>query len=589
MLARLKKLNFMSPIRMLNERVSLVRIHCNMFCLALPLLLLSGPASKAAPESSPVARWDRFEKSFESSASYGNPAQEATLQAVFVSPSGATNRIYGFWDGGSTWRLRFAPNQTGKWTYRTICSDEKNTGLHGKSGEFTCTAASGKNQFSQHGPVQVSADRRYLAHDDQTPFFWLGDTAWNGPLLSTTDEWDLYLKERVRQKFTGVQWVATQFRAAPDGDKEHHLAYTGPTNKIVINPAFFQRLDQKVDAMNQAGLLSAPVLLWAINGGSNPQVNPGVALPEDQAILLARYMVARWGGNDVLWILAGDGDYHGAKAERWKRIGRAVFENISHAPVTMHPSGMQWVWDEFKDEKWYDIVGYQSGHGDDDATLKWMTEGPSTEYWTHLPHRPFINLEPPYEKHVAYQSKKPHTPESVRRAMYWSLLNTPTAGVTYGGHGVWGWDDGTKPPTDHPSTGTPLPWQKGLTMPAAEQMKFLYDFFTTNDFWRLRPTPMFVVNQPGAEKPGHFVAAARSDQKDLMVVYVPEDRTVEIKLDSLPPSPNVTWVNPRTGENSPAVAVVTTSTCQFPTPSEGDWILVMKTQTEKEKEQPAGK
>jgi hypothetical protein len=45
----------------------------------------------------------------------------------------------------------------------------------------------------------------------------------------------------------------------------------------------------------------------------------------------------------------------------------------------------------------------------------------------------------------------------------------------------------------------------------------------------------------------------------------------------MPPSPNVTWFNPRTGEKSPAVAVVTANTCQFPTPSEGDWILFMKT------------
>ena len=60
-----------------------------------------------------------------------------------------------------------------------------------------------------------------------------------------------------------------------------------------------------------------------------------------------------------------------------------------------------------------------------------------------------------------------------------------------------------------------------------------------------------------------------------MVVYVPEDRTVEVKLDLMPESPTVTWVNPRTGERSPAVAVVTASTCQFPTPAEGDWVLLM--------------
>jgi len=575
----MKSLDFMSPLKMFHEYINAKALRT---ALGLSVLLFCGRAN-AASEVSSIPKWDRFEKSFESSVSYGNAPQEASLQVVFVSPSGENKRTYGFWDGGSTWRVRFAPDQEGKWTFKTICSDENNKGLHSQSGAFTCTVPRGKTRFSQHGPVGISADQRYLAHQDQTPFFWLGDTAWNGPLLSTTDEWNLYIKERTRQKFTAVQWVATQFRAAPEGDKNHQLAFTGPTNKIVINPAFFQRLDEKVDALNKAGLLSVPVMLWAINGGTNPQVNPGVSLPEDQAILLARYMVGRWGGNDVAWILAGDGDYRGENAERWKRIGRAVFGNISHAPVTIHPGGMQWVWNEFKDEAWYDIVGYQSGHGDDDATLKWMTEGPSTDYWTHLPHRPFINLEAPYENHLAYQSKKPHTADSVRRALYWSLLNTPTAGVTYGGHGVWGWDNGTKPPTDHPSTGTPMPWQKALTMPGAEQIKYLHDFFTTNDFWRLRPTPMFVVNQPGAEKPARFVAAARTDQKDLMIVYVPEDRTIEIKLDSLPPSPNVTWINPRTGENSPAVAVVTTSTCQFPTPSEGDWLLVMRTQTEKER------
>jgi len=170
----------------------------------------------------------------------------------------------------------------------------------------------------------------------------------------------------------------------------------------------------------------------------------------------------------------------------------------------------------------------------------------------------------------------------MRRAMYWILLNSPTAGVTYGAHGVWGWDDGKNPPVDHPTTGTPMPWQKALLMPGAEQMKNLVDFFTSIDFQRLRPTPGFVVNQPGATNAAHYVAAARTDRKDLMIVYIPEDRTIEIKLDSLPPSPNITWVSPKTGERSPAVAVVTANTVQFPTPAEGDWILLMTSNKPKE-------
>jgi hypothetical protein len=127
-----------------------------------------------------------------------------------------------------------------------------------------------------------------------------------------------------------------------------------------------------------------------------------------------------------------------------------------------------------------------------------MTTGPPSKDWTLEPRRPFINLEPPYEHHLAYQSRTPIAPETVRRAIYWSLLNAPTAGVSYGGHGVWGWDDGTKPPTDHAGTGTPLPWKQALVMPAAEQMAHVAEIFTSIDFWRLRPAPQVLAEQPGS-------------------------------------------------------------------------------------------
>src|SRR4029453_12487886 len=102
----------------------------------------------------------------------------------------------------------------------------------------------------------------------------------------------------------------------------------------------------------------------------------------------------------------------------------------------------------------------QSGHGDDDNTLRWLVAGPPAQYWKLEPPRPFINLEPPYEYHIAYQSRERIPPFQTRRALYWSLLIAPTAGVTYGGHGVWGWDDGTRTPVAHPNTGAPLPWRE---------------------------------------------------------------------------------------------------------------------------------
>ncbi len=548
-----------------------------LFALTLTAVLLVAAGCATSGRLIVVSKWDRFEQTFASAVVYTNPVQEAELKLSLTSPSGEQRTVRGFWDAEQTWRVRFAPNEVGKWSYVTACSDRSNAGLHGQTGGFVCTAATLKTRFGQNGPVRVSLDRHYLMHEDRTPFLWLGDTAWNGALLSTPEEWNLYIRERVRQKFTAVQFVCTQWRAAPDGDREHQLAFTGHQS-IWIEPKFFQRLDQKLDALNRAGLLSAPVLLWAIGGGANPLVNPGHTLPEDQAILLARYMVARWQANDVVWILPGDGDYRGANAERWKRIGRAVFAEAPHAPVMLHPGGMHWNLPDFRDEKWLDLLGYQSGHGDNDQTLRWIFSGPPATDWKQEPARPFLNLEPPYENHLAYHSKKPHSPEAVRRALYWSLLNGPTAGVSYGGHGVWGWDDGAKPPTDHAGTGVPLPWQQALLMPAAEQMVHLSGFFNSIDFWRLRPAPGVLSVQPGDKEPRRYLAAAKSEAGDLLVVYSPEERTVELKLDSLPPNFISSWHNPRTGEKAPVVAVVNDKSIQFATPGEGDWLLLLRTE-----------
>ena len=524
-----------------------------------------------------VPRWGRFERAFTSAKTYENPLQDITLRVAFTAPSGHAHTVDGFWDGGATWRVRFAPGEPGDWSYLTSCSDDTNDGLHHQSGAFACAEGGGATPFERHGPIQLADDWRSLAHADGTPFLWLADTAWNGPLCSTSEEWNDYLGERVRQGFTAVQWVTTNWLASPDGDREGQRAFGGH-ERISINPRFYQRLDARLDALNAAGLLGAPVLLWAAEWRELEvnNTNPGFALPVDQATLLACYMVARWGAHHVVWVLNGDGDYRGPKAERWRRIGRALFGGREHAPVVLHPNGMNIPTNEFQDETWLDMVGYQSGHGDDGPTLRWLCTGPPAHDWQLGPPRPFINLEPPYENHIAYQSRQPHSPFSTRRALYWSLLIAPTAGVTYGGHGVWGWDDGSGPPVAHPNTGTPLPWRAALRMPAAEQMAHIAALFGAIDWWRLHPAPELLATQPGDVDPGRFIAAARSTTGDLALIYVPDDRQVELRGDELPRDLAARWFNPRTGEYVTATPAIDSSVYQFTTPAPGDWALVLQ-------------
>lgn len=545
------------------------RFHFVLVLLALAFGFHPTPST----QSPSIVRWGLFEASFASTQKYANPFQDVDLFVTFTSPSRQAYTVRGFWDGGNAWRVRFSPDELGDWTYATRAAPDTDRGLHARTGSFGVVVNRGETRFDRHGPIRVSASRTFLEHADGTPFFWLADTAWNGALQSTPEEWLHYADVRTLQGFTAVQWVATQWRASPGGDRMKERAFTGD-DRIIVSPAFFQRLDDKAATLNRAGLLNAPVLLWAIGSGSNPSVNPGFSLPDSQAVRLAEYMVARWQGYDVAWILPGDGDYRGERADKWKRIGRAVFGARPHAPVMLHPGGMHWVLQEFLHEPWIDVHGYQSGHGDDDRTLRWMTEGPPSMDWTLEPKRPFINLEPPYEHHLAYQSRQPIPAEFVRRAVYWSLLSAPIAGTSYGGHGVWGWDEGTGPPVDHPNSGTPLPWKQAIVMPGAEQMAHVASLFTSIDFWRLRPAREALAEQPGAGAPARFIAAAATPEQDVFIAYTPEAGTISLHAAALPAG-QPRWIDPRTGGRSVARSTGSDSVIRFETPGPGDWLLLI--------------
>src|SRR4051812_22236673 len=87
-------------------------------CLTKVLALcccMAGSVARPVPAATQIPKWGRFEATLESSANYGNPVQEAVVSAEFTSPKGEVRKVPGFLDGAKTWRIRFAPNQTGRW------------------------------------------------------------------------------------------------------------------------------------------------------------------------------------------------------------------------------------------------------------------------------------------------------------------------------------------------------------------------------------------------------------------------------------------------------------------------------------------
>ncbi len=104
------------------------------------------------------------------------------LAGTFTSPSGKVWKVNGFYMeeagdafGQGEWKIRFAPNETGTWTYRVSVANGRSTNTS-VGGSFTCVAS------DKHGWVRVSDnDSHYLEHDDDSSFIGKGYCrCWDG-------------------------------------------------------------------------------------------------------------------------------------------------------------------------------------------------------------------------------------------------------------------------------------------------------------------------------------------------------------------------------------------------------------------------
>ncbi len=510
-----------------------------------------------------VAQWGICELELEAECEHEAPLWDVEALVEFRGPDSEARTVEAFWDGGRTWRARFSPSQRGEWSWRSRC--EVDAGLDGRQGALRCVRYSGDEDIYLRGPVRLAADRRRYAFQDGTPFFWLADTAWNGAIRSRPEDWDLYLRKRSEQGFTVIQFVTTQWRGCPQ-DQYGQTAYRAD-GRLSVNPVWFQRIDAKIDAVNAHGLIAAPVVLWACVQG-----DPGYSLPLEDAGRLARYVVARYAAHRVIWLLGGDGNYGGERAERWRRIVKDALRYEPGNPVTLHMCGQNWAVDDLRDADWLDFIGYQSGHGSNEQHLRWLVQGPPSEEWRKEPPRPVINLEPNYEGHPSYHEDLIFSDRHVRRACYWSLMLAHTAGVTYGHNYVWPWAARPEVPQGHEGLGQVGPWRDGLEPPGVKSIVVMERFFDRLPWWELRPAQELLNVQPGHDDPKRYVTACMTEEGSLALAYMPKGGELMLDTGRLRKPARATWFNPRNGRRTDA-GQVTGEVHTFATPDQHDWVL----------------
>eukprot|EP00811_Abedinium_folium_P005561 NODE_15120_length_1067_cov_2.903191.p2 GENE.NODE_15120_length_1067_cov_2.903191~~NODE_15120_length_1067_cov_2.903191.p2 ORF type:complete len:272 (+),score=42.25 NODE_15120_length_1067_cov_2.903191:90-905(+) len=234
------------------------------------VVFVAALAGAAGAGSGPPAatQWRPFELELNSTAAapYANPYRDVDVRVTFTAPGGATREARGFWDGGVTWRVATFFPIAGTWRWRTRASSPGGAGPIEDGGLTSSgtvavapapTTLHGRaNPFSTHGALRVSSTKTHLEHADGTPFYWLGDTAWAGPMLSTAQEWDSYLRARKSQGFTVVQVGIAMWWCGPV-NRNGDAAFTGrdsATNLTQLNPAFFREYADRIAAAGEAGL-----------------------------------------------------------------------------------------------------------------------------------------------------------------------------------------------------------------------------------------------------------------------------------------------------------------------------------------------
>jgi len=71
-------------------------------------------------------------------------------------------------------------------------------------------------------------------------------------------------------------------------------------------------------------------------------------------------------------------------------------------------------------------------------------------------------------------------------------------------------------------------WDKCIDFPVSIQIGCLAEFMRTLPWWRLKPAPQLLAEQPGDKTFNHFISVSQADECGTIVVYVPVRFTVKL-------------------------------------------------------------
>ncbi|RMD79101.1 MAG: DUF5060 domain-containing protein [Lentisphaerae bacterium] len=269
-----------------------------------------------------VPCWDVYEITIPGNGSYTGKG----VWARFINGSREV-KVRGFYDGEKTWKIRFMPDQLGRWYWEAWSA---NQWLQAGSGEFECVPPVEGN----HGPVQVW-QRYHFRYADGTPYYPIGTTcyAWIHQDRELQEE---TLNTLAKSPFNKLRMCVfpkwyEYCRVEPE---LYPFAGEPPRNWNFneFNPAFFRHLENAIVRLAALGI-EADVILF------HPYDHWGFAnMGEQEDLNYLRYVVRRLAAFRNVWWSKG-GRLHGRSPARIAFLRQIMEEGPGYG---WEPIGADW-------------------------------------------------------------------------------------------------------------------------------------------------------------------------------------------------------------------------------------------------------
>ena len=424
--------------------------------------------------------------------------------------------------------------------------------------------------------LKVSANKRYLEYTDGTPFFWLGDTAWE--LFHRLDraEVAIYLDNRAKKGFSVLQAVVLAELDGLDTPNAYGHTPLHDNDPTRPNEAYFEHVDFVVAEAEKRGLFIAMLPTWGKYVVEMGKWSQPIFTPES-ARTYGEYLGSRYKDKPIIWVLGGDVF---TSTDRDRAIFSAMADGLGAGDdgahlKTYHPRGPGRSSEDWHEAEWLDFNMSQTSHAapSHDSGLSAASD------YAKEPIKPTLDGEPRYEGipvgfyNAGARPMDRFDDYDARTAAYWSIFSG-ACGHTYGHNSVWQmWLPGR-----NPIISANTPWTDAIDHPGAFQMGHLARLFRSRAWQKLRPDRGMVLGAPLTGP--SLVRGLRADDGSFGFLYSSQGEPFTIDLTTFD-TPQLTgkWFDPRYGVIYPIHTGSARGFQTFIPPTAGrgqDWVLLLE-------------